>query len=77
MIRVAAASGVFGACRWLFVSRASCPRFEGGTPATRRGQDGRDTTIGKLTLAAATRMEYEEFNCSPYESLTCCMKGGS
>ncbi len=25
------------------VSRASCPRFEGGTPSTRRGQDGRDT----------------------------------
>jgi hypothetical protein len=30
-----------------FVSRASCPRFEGGTPSTRRGQDGRDTTIVK------------------------------
>ncbi len=25
------------------VSRASCPRFEGGTPSPRRGQDGRDT----------------------------------
>jgi bifunctional enzyme CysN/CysC len=25
------------------VSRASCPRFEGETPSTRRGQDGRDT----------------------------------
>ena len=26
-----------------FVSRASSPRFEGGTPSTQRGQDGRDT----------------------------------
>ncbi len=25
------------------VSRVSCPRFEGGTPSPRRGQDGRDT----------------------------------
>jgi bifunctional enzyme CysN/CysC len=25
------------------VSRASCPRFEGGTPSPRRGHDGRDT----------------------------------
>src|SRR5574340_1293123 len=34
---------------------SSCLRVDGGTPSTRRGQDGRGTTSGKLTLAAATR----------------------
>jgi len=41
VIGVAAASGVFGACRWL-------------------GAFGE--AIGKLALAAATRMGYEELN---------------
>ena len=27
------------------VARASSPRFEGGTPSTRRGQDGRATDV--------------------------------
>jgi hypothetical protein len=39
------------------VSRASRPRFEGGTPSTRRGQDGRDTktpsTRGKRLIDLA------------------------
>ncbi|MCX5646211.1 MAG: hypothetical protein NTZ17_16245 [Phycisphaerae bacterium] len=41
--------------RWLVVSRASGPRFEGGTPSTRRGQEGRDTTTPKQARSAAAR----------------------
>jgi len=35
------------------VSRASCPRFEGGTPSTQRGQDG-----GNVDLPAANKTYY-------------------
>jgi glutamate synthase (NADPH/NADH) large chain len=39
------------------VSRASCPRFEGGTPSTQRGQDGRGTAIVKgIALGDAIRL---------------------
>jgi mannose-6-phosphate isomerase len=33
-----------------FVSRASRPRSEGGTPSTQRGQDGRDTVLEPFPL---------------------------
>jgi mannose-6-phosphate isomerase len=33
-----------------FVSRASRPRFEGGTPSAQRGQDGRDTRPERFPL---------------------------
>ena len=35
------------------VSRASSPRFEGGTPSTQRGQDGRDTGNRPLEVVCA------------------------
>jgi mannobiose 2-epimerase len=35
------------------VSRTSCPRCEGGTPSTRRGQDVRDTEVSSLAVKMA------------------------
>ena len=46
------AEGLGNGC---IVSRASCPRCEGETPSTRRGQDGRDTAIAKLRLTMPPR----------------------
>ncbi len=44
------------------VSRASRPRFEGGTPSTQRGQDGRDTN--------ASRRHYEPEALHPWSTDT-------